>query len=102
MDLTIGAWLLSLVAISLVITRLGQERPFSPLSTVIGVLMTAGTTALYVFASKAAIKPQLAFAVVLLGFLAGLGQGRSAKLFFHGPILVAKQSRTYLIVWGIA
>ena len=93
---------LSVVVLVLTIRKLGQESRYSKLPPLIGMVVMALVTALYIWLSAVQFNYLVGLGLLVVGFLIGLLQGRSSKVYLRDEKVMVKRSIAAMILWGVA
>jgi hypothetical protein len=99
---TLGAGGFSALMLIITIWMLRRETRISRLAPLIAIGATLLSTILYLLITQAPVNSILALGFVGFGFLIGLLQGQSTKIYFSGKAIFGKRSTAYLVLWGLA
>ncbi len=100
--ITLLAGAFSFFMLVITIWMMRRETRVSRLAPFIAVGTTLLGTFLYVVITRAPVNSILAWGFVGFGFLIGLLQGQSTRLYYRGRTIFGKRSTAYLVLWGLA
>jgi hypothetical protein len=92
----------SLVMLVLTIVKMRQEAPASKAAPLVAMIGMALATGVQLVVTGAPVNGALAAAMLVIGLVAGLWEGRMSQVYYRGPTLMAKRSVGYLLLWGAA
>jgi membrane protein CcdC involved in cytochrome C biogenesis len=100
--LTLGAGVFSAVVLIITIWMMRRERRVSRLAPFIAIGTTLLSTFFYMLITNAPVNSILVWGFIGFGFLIGLLQGQSTKIYYRGKAIFGKRSTAYLVLWGLA
>ena len=82
--------------------QLTRETRLSKLAPVLAIATPLLTTRAYLFLTSASVNWLTAIILMVIGFLLGLAQGQTTRLYCRGRVIYGKRSAGYLVLWRLA
>lgn len=83
------------------IYKLRQESAFSRIPPLLGIVITAVITALYILLSGVQVNYLVGGGLVLVGLFLGLLQGRASQVYVREERIRVKRGTGSLVLWGV-
>lgn len=100
--ISLAAGIFSAIMLLITIRMLRRETRVSRLAPFIAIGTTLLSTFFYLVITNAPVNSILVWVFLGLGFLVGLMQGQSTKIYYRGNAIFGKRSAAYLVLWGLA
>lgn len=100
--ITLVAGAFSAVMLIITILMMRQETRISRLAPFIAIGTTLLSTFFYVLITNAPVNSILVWGFICFGFVIGLLQGQSTKIYYRGKVIFGKRGTAYLVLWGLA